>query len=212
MGTFTMKGFPAIAIIVTAGFCRANPANPANLSNSSSEASSSCYRCPVEDKFLNGGDFFEYFRNINNWQRCGRICERTDGDGNGHCYFWSFYRDTCYLYPAGSERPYLETYYPANLPGAFSGERECRKSSPPYRSPVENMLLCRKNSFDAFRNIISWQKCGKICKKTKGDGDGNGYCSFWSFYRGTCYLYPAGADKYQKSVPGAVSGDRGCRK
>merc|ERR1719249_582248 len=118
-----MKGFPAIAIIVTAGFCQANPANLENLANSSSEASSSCYRCPVEDKFLNGGDFFDYLRNIN-----------------------------------------------------------------------------------------SWQKCGKICKKTKGDGDGNGYCSFWSFYRGTCYLYPAGADKYQKSVPGAVSGERGCRK
>ena len=155
-----MKGFPAIAIIVTAGFCQANPANLENLANSSSEASSSCYRCPVEDKFLNGGDFFEYLRNINSWQRCGkyifqeywanfhlflgRICERTDGDGdgNGYCSFWSFYRDTCYLYPAGadryptpshkqlipgSERPYLETYYPANLPGAFSGERECRK-------------------------------------------------------------------------------------
>merc|ERR1711964_9597 len=114
MGTFTMKVFPALVMIVkAAGFCRAK-----HLGDTSSVR----YRCPVKDKIVrNRYNAFEVIRDIGNWRKCGKICNRPDGDGdgNGYCSFWSFYDEICYLYPSDADKESLD------LPGAFSGERGC---------------------------------------------------------------------------------------
>ena len=61
--TFTMKVSPAIIVIVMAGFCQANPVD---------DLSDTGYRCPVKDKFLNRGNSFDYVRDIDSWQACGK--------------------------------------------------------------------------------------------------------------------------------------------
>ena len=73
-----------------------------------------------------------------------------------------------------------------------------------YRCPVKDKFLNRANSFDSYRDIGSWQDCGKyifwkrffiffpglICARTQGSNV-NDFCSFWSFICETCFLYPA---------------------
>ena len=49
---------------------------------------------------------------------------------------------------------------------------------------------------------------GQICDS---DGNGNGYCSFWSILYETCFLFPSGAGKGPLDVLGAFSGERGCQ-
>ena len=58
-----MRLFPAMAVIVMAGFCRAGHP-PHDLSDTSPPH----YRCPVKDKFLSHANAFDAFWDLNSWQ------------------------------------------------------------------------------------------------------------------------------------------------
>ena len=53
--TFTMNVFPAMAIIVMAGFCQADHGHELRD------------RCTVKDKFLNRANSFDSYQDIDSW-------------------------------------------------------------------------------------------------------------------------------------------------
>ena len=55
-----MKVFPAMAIIVMAGFCQADHGHELRD------------RCTVKDKFLNRANSFDSYQDIDSWQVCGK--------------------------------------------------------------------------------------------------------------------------------------------
>ena len=101
--TFTMKVSPAIIVIVMAGFCQANPVD---------DLSDTGYRCPVKNKFLNRGNSFDYVRDIDSWQACGKNISEE---------YWTYLNFVSFQDKSASELLAIVMAMGFALSGAYTG-------------------------------------------------------------------------------------------